>query len=1218
MLGALLLALPTMAQNAGTGDDAQESELVLTKTVSQYPDENGQYYIDICAYATGNQVTKIVKTYKPADVVIALDISSSMVREKLKSFYKVPYTKNMTYSDYQLQSLDAPGSNTKKNSPAPYYYLYNGQYYEIMSAKGGDKSANYFLQYTKDGVTYYLQPGGGSNTTMPTSATTDDNNVYKGPLYVKNGVESKSYYYAFYNDGANTYYYNNGWTTNDFPEGYSKGENEVICADANLYTESNGTYTQSTKASYTYADLTAQNYYVQKPYESDYYYAYYGDEENRIYLNPDGGTSTTMIKDKSGVVFQGTLYSKKAAEGGLNFIYVTAEKPKKEGGTETVYFVPKFEKRDNTVKWEWKKDVKVNEFPDGYLAEHQTNNPSPVIYKGDLYADAEGKTKVDGNSFTYDDLKGKTYYVKFEVDNGKDKPKTIVYQPITAVDGTSGSGWESVDKDEWTVNDLNAKQYYFTESEDSPVKVGTGTETKYNYYLVQAYQPGASQEPTYTKVQNSDNKEWKYKELNDKEYYYKDGDNYYRVSQGTAGLDLSEYANNNYFLYVIVDDNGQKKVLYLYGDSASDTPTPVNAQNQVIYSGDIYSNTRLVALQVAAGEFLRIIEEKTKGPDGEWNTDDDVANNVSLILYADAAFYNSGLKDVTADNVNAWINELNSHPGYTGTDHAETMEKAYNTLKAAYDADTSNGRIQTLVFFTDGESYQKGNGNNNQRVGVANTALDYGNKLKELGIPTYVVSLLSEAVIEQFQWLPYFLKWLSSNYEYNKDGYKITSNDVAQKDGWSSNGGTIQNSAAYDNKVIDGGNYYLEYTESNNLSDIFESLSEKIDFEGEGTSVELTETSLIAVDVMSSYFKLPDGASLDNVEISIQHCTGKDSNGNLTFGASQTVPQTVTIRKAGATEDEEVVINPIAKIVGDKEIDVAGFDYGTLYCGMHGDNYDGYKLIFRFPIVIDPANPGGANLYTNEATSGIYTAKQKDGEDVIVDGFPVKDENGLVDAFEQPMVNQPNIVIVKSGLKAGHSATFLIEKVNLASGETFEPFYVTLTGKVDAEGNSVPVMTKIKLNNPGRYKVSETSWSWGYTPSTQNTWAAEKSGTDSRVAFVASERNDEGICYIIRNVSHDTEEMIAQPSTGSESGITHENLGTLFPFVNTYKNELPEAKFSEAYKVNKFYTPLKWNQGNPGAGGESGSSTDVISGGTEPGDSEDVPFGGNTDDTGGE
>ncbi len=108
-------------------------------------------------------------TVKPLDIVLVLDISSSMDGE-------VDIPKYIPQSSTGYKYKDFPDNR---------YYLYNGEYYKVEKYSPSKK--NFFLRFTPDGGSsyLYLKGTGDPTTTMPDAVTDDKDVIWTGVLYTQ-------------------------------------------------------------------------------------------------------------------------------------------------------------------------------------------------------------------------------------------------------------------------------------------------------------------------------------------------------------------------------------------------------------------------------------------------------------------------------------------------------------------------------------------------------------------------------------------------------------------------------------------------------------------------------------------------------------------------------------------------------------------------------------------------------------------------------------------------------------------------------------------------------------------------------------------------------------------------------------------------------------------------------------------------------------------------
>lgn len=358
---------------------------------------------------------------------------------------------------------------------------------------------------------------------------------------------------------------------------------------------------------------------------------------------------------------------------------------------------------------------------------------------------------------------------------------------------------------------------------------------------------------------------------------------------------------------------------------------------------------------------------------------------------------------------------------------------------------------------------------------------------------------------------------------------------------------------------------YYQRAESSTLESIFLGISEKVIG---GASYGLTKESTTVIDVVSSAFKLPDGASGSTITLQVAECKAVksiDTSGAIEYTFEEPVPATslspdIKAKVGNLDEDKKFV-----EAEGGKTVQVLGFDFSENYVGEDiddgGKHPRGYKLIISFPIEIDPRNPGGANVATNTEDSGIYFDEDGDGKYDQIGGFEI------------PHAKIPNLVIKKTGLHKGESATFYVYKLEEDGSKS--QFPIVLVATQTSDDPSAPCYARAKIQEPGRYEVEESTWSWAYYISTR---VKDYAVDDKDKSITPEEWNelgygDKGLGYqaeipwtfgtvvpegtrsIIRNVNDFTEDPTQK--------------GTLFTFANEDKPDLPAH--GEASKNNVFY-----------------------------------------------
>lgn len=614
------------------------------------------------------------------------------------------------------------------------------------------------------------------------------------------------------------------------------------------------------------------------------------------------------------------------------------------------------------------------------------------------------------------------------------------------------------------------------------------------------------------------------------------------------GSSVIEAKNNNAPSYSTYPED-------LQGNVISPTQCEALTSNTTVWSGVLYKNqqtnngSRLSNLKTAVNAFIDVVNQ------------DAIANNVehriSIIAFSSANYPSSGY--TTSGNTN-FLKEsttsgrtrvLKNYVDASSSANATSLKNAVNSMGGSGDTSSdyamnlanlefsAYGRTnvaQTVVMFTDGVP---NHGGNPLDAGVANDAINYAKTLKGNGAKVFTVGIVSNPTDDML----HYMHGVSSNYP-NATGINSLGSG-------SDNFGYYKDASA-------GG-----------LTDVFEAIASEA-VEG-GADINLNETSIVVVDVLSNYFQLPAGANASSITTYAVPCNGYDE-GNKEYLFDETAHEAVSVT---------ISVNSQTK-----EVDVTGFNFAENFCGKDisigssGESdfvYTGKKLVIEIPIIADPANPGGANLVTNDATkSGIYTGKMENGQ-------LVKDEK--VSTFPKPMVILPNIVLVKQGLqRKGESATFRIERVadkqgNALDGAT-KPFYISLTQTDDYTdgGEQTELIAKIKLLKEGWYRITETSWSNWYAPSVNTSKTLYRKGANySNVNKVYVTDTDvsagtaNGCPYLIRYVGDDTEWETLKVVDGKN----FYSVGTPFYFKNELKGTadgFDPSKYSESNIINKFYS----------------------------------------------
>ena len=349
-----------------------------------------------------------------------------------------------------------------------------------------------------------------------------------------------------------------------------------------------------------------------------------------------------------------------------------------------------------------------------------------------------------------------------------------------------------------------------------------------------------------------------------------------------------------------------------------------------------------------------------------------------------------------------------------------------------------------------------------------------------------------------------FLDHLSSNYPVSSQS---GSSGAWGTDGYSGTKITPEESQIYYN---DGS--------STDLTEIFKQI-------GKASTGETRQ--MVAMDVMSDDFVLPfTNVNVDRVKIYTAECIGTktftDEPDKEYLAFAREVPvadraplahlwvpyvegegesavtkwrdlSAVTPFDLDGTEESPKITFTVSS--DGKRIIVKGFNYSEMFCGVDPDvthtegelantrqmaaddrnasyalpGYRGFKVIFEFPIAIDPDALGGVNVPTNDdEASGLYISD--------ANGNPI---NNPVVTYPTPDLSIPvRLVIQKTGLKAGESANFTVQRKLRTAGAGVN--YNDFTSFVLTGGDTTPEVRIINLDPAYYYKVKEGNWSWTY------------------------------------------------------------------------------------------------------------------------------------------
>ncbi len=621
-------------------------------------------------------------------------------------------------------------------------------------------------------------------------------------------------------------------------------------------------------------------------------------------------------------------------------------------------------------------------------------------------------------------------------------------------------------------------------------------------------------------------------------YYYHEEDRiYYKIQR-------EEYRPNtiSYYNLFILRTNGQKLYLRCSKDESGYrtelSPDPLTARNNnpnqillVGYEGDnIYRPlSRVDELLPGVESFIRSIYYHNMTDRFDAGV---TKHQVAIVAFAHTVvsgnFVNpsiapssadivfrakndtrvvKGFEEIGDDNLASYLSVLDDHFNFrAGTLTFYGLRLAARLLQnlqrqtdmAPVNSVGGVNRNKVVVVFTDGEpkelnengTYPNGNGGsifNNVNLSLKEAGLiksDYGigtGTSQGTSAKIYTIDFADTVYASEF------LKYLSSNY-----------NDSA------ATGGPDMADIVYSGTAITPEEeriYYMDAHQSGGLESAFADIAD--------ATTGDTGAPLVAADVIGDSFDLPDGLETSGkVRVFTSQCIGtKEIDGQTYLAFAEDVPvgsrpplEEIWFdsvdergRVTWTKKNDFDIDSDISYAVEGKRLVFKGFDFANLWCGLDGDTdhhntrqissddpnfafqqdgYRGFKLIVEFPIILADDSVGGVDLPTNVAAdSGLF----------ISDGEGNPDGEAIVN-YPEPVLTIPiRLIIRKSGLAEGESASFTIQRKLIDSTEEYTDFTsFILTGT--ASGSDDPEVRLLSLDPRYHYRIKETGWSWAYEP----------------------------------------------------------------------------------------------------------------------------------------
>ena len=592
-------------------------------------------------------------------------------------------------------------------------------------------------------------------------------------------------------------------------------------------------------------------------------------------------------------------------------------------------------------------------------------------------------------------------------------------------------------------------------------------------------------------------------------------------------------ANNVYeYVYTYTDVDGNERKVTIEGN---DSTIPTETTHLEFFTGTdgklYYSEAqstdkkekKLEALKKAARSFITSVENDK---DGEGNVID---HNIAVVgfsskshttfLFETEYFHNTeiltGVK-LTDDgtngaeyyNYNGCKGDYNSAKG-TALQSVRTNE-GKNSIANAINALTANGATQTdhgIIMASDifgaqtearKEEYKNGDRNKIVIVftdgsptsgsafepNVANDAITKAKELKNGGATVYTIGIFDganatlEAGVDGTSDENTFMHYVSSNFP---NASSMTSSGTKAKDG-----------------------YYLSATNSSELSQIFQSISQNI--HGSTTSVQLDGTTQ-NIDKMSENFQFRSGLTEDRIKAGIK---------------VYTVPYTGKVNGVDTfDETNKTNLNAAEIEVSGDQATVTGYSYKDEYIAtVQGEN-QGTKLVIEIPVEYkNKAWFGGNNIASNDIGSGIYNNNQCYGT------YDVPQVNRVID-YKIAAKDQTIYVTNKADLKE------LLDYPQKDADRTYQPNgtnnrYVDITYTLK-QGDTVIGTYEIKRGqsagtwtpvegqdwNPALEDCTEYTWTCTVKPTSEGKGALGVDGTPDKPAEEKSYGPETGTVHVL-------------------------------------------------------------------------------------------------------
>jgi hypothetical protein len=650
---------------------------------------------------------------------------------------------------------------------------------------------------------------------------------------------------------------------------------------------------------------------------------------------------------------------------------------------------------------------------------------------------------------------------------------------------------------------------------------------------------------------------------------------------------MREGDSTNGYVLTFTPADGIKR--YLKGSSTDDDggikterPSAVTSSSSNIWKGQLYRyRSRVEALREAVYYFIDIIAQNDADEVRPFLDPNIKGNQISIVQMTGKTHpndvsiippesYTSGqtnvvkaFTEVDSDTKVASIKTAvgkmiasGSTPPDAGMKLAQLLLEDLEAqgMHAIHPDYGTTARHKTVVLFTDGEPSVAGDSNYAERtfceIVYGATHASYQIKQNLYG-KVFAIGFAPTTAQRTF------LQYTSSNYP---DGLETVATGAASKAKYT---GTLIPDPDPDHTT----RIFYQDAQASDMTAVFESIAE---YAG-GNNQEYGATSMVAVDIVSSSFQLPQGVDISRIKVYTAQCLGildetftpedGDTPKNyLAFAKPIEAPNRPVLDSLWVSHKLKSKVDPTKdsldshnKVVyewtklqnvdidgtaigdennengirvkinkADNTISITGFDFSQCWCGLdaeHGNveqydssdpNYSHHVAGYRgFKLIIEfPIK------ITEDAVGGPAVNTNLPGS-----GLYMTDADG--NKVGEPIITYPaptllvpvNLWISKKGLKKGESASFSIDRklAKKANESDPDPEYEYFTNVMMTGKPGIDSVTVKLLNlDPAYfYRVQENGWSWSYDTTIQpGSAATTETTTHNPFVFVNTKKEN--------------------------------------------------------------------------------------------------------------